>query len=361
MDPTLNQRRAPRGARGALLPLVASVPTTLLVLGLVTGCAEQGDSSSGAVERSALQDKARNGADDAGAMAAEEDAAVAEDGDTIANSDVEVTDREVIHTADLTVEVDDIQKAVEATKREVTDAGGYISAEHVSAATGAAPQANLVVKVPVDSYDAALEDLSALGERVNLDRNEQDVTEEVADVDSRVESAEASLERLRELLDEAESVEDILSIEREISNRQADLEALLARQQTLASQTDYGTVRLELLLPDSYIPAAEDSDSIGFLGGLLQGWRALVTVGATLAVALGWSLPFLAILAAVAVPGWLLLRRRRHGGAATVAGHASSAETTETAAAGADGDPGSAATADGTAEDGGADAERSPS
>ncbi|MFD0776923.1 DUF4349 domain-containing protein, partial [Streptomonospora algeriensis] len=205
---------------------------------------------------------------------------------------VPVAERELVHTAELAVEVEDVPAAAEEAVGVAESAGGYVAEENVSTAQGGPPHASLVLHVPQEHYDKAVEELAALGTRADLNRRVEDVTEEVADVDSRVESAEASLERLRELLGDAESVEDVLAVEEQISTRQEDLEALQARQEALAEQTAYGTVRLDLDPPKTYVedPAG---DSIGFLGGLERGWRALVGLARAASVAVGWVLPFL--------------------------------------------------------------------
>ncbi|GAA4954139.1 hypothetical protein GCM10023224_44290 [Streptomonospora halophila] len=225
-------------------------------------------------------------------------------------ADVPVAERDLVHTADLSVEVENVRGAAEEAVDWTESTGGYVAAENVQTTEGSPPHASLTLHVPQKRYEEALEELAGLGTRSSLDRRVEDVTEQVADVDSRVESAEASLERLRELLDEAESVEDVLAVEEQISTRQQDLEALQARQESLAQQTSYGTVRLDLAPPETYVEEPAD-DSIGFLGGLLRGWRALVDVAQAASVAVGWLLPFVALGAAVGTPAWLLWRRRR--------------------------------------------------
>ncbi|MFB9801063.1 DUF4349 domain-containing protein, partial [Streptomonospora salina] len=240
-------------------------------------------------------------------------AARAEDADSGSGSnpaaDVSAAERDLVHTADLAVEAEDVAKAAGEAVDVAESAGGYVAAEKVSTAEGEPPHASLTLHVPQERYEAALEDLSALGARADLERRVEDVTEEVADVDSRVESAQASLDRLRELLDEAESVEDVLAVEEQISTRQEDLEALQARRETLAQQTSYGTVRLDLDPPETYVDEGA-GDSIGFLGGLRRGWRALVGVARTASVAVGWLVPFAVPAAAVAAAVWLPRRRR---------------------------------------------------
>ncbi|WP_017623622.1 DUF4349 domain-containing protein [Nocardiopsis chromatogenes] len=295
---TLMGRGGARAAGGSAVVLAAL---------LAAGCGAGGDraGSSGVSQ----EDAAAAGGAERGAAAPEEggDAAAAEGGGAL---DVDAEQRQVVHTAMMTVEADDVEEAAEEAKALVADADGHVASESVSPSGAGPARATLVVKVPQDGYDAALEELAGLGERVSLEREAKDVTEEVADVDSRVESAEASLDRLRDLLADAEDVQDVLKVEKEISDRQAELEALQARQEALSTSTSFGTVELSLREPSDR-PTSDGDDSIGFTGGLAYGWQALVTVAGGIAVAAGWLLPFLVVAAVLLAPiAWW---RRRTG------------------------------------------------
>ncbi|WP_017557600.1 DUF4349 domain-containing protein [Nocardiopsis baichengensis] len=278
---------------------------------LAAGCGAGSTESGG---RGAVGPGER-GADDGGGPAAgvpEEagDGEGAQAGQGADGLDVDPAERQVVHTATMTVEADDVEEASARAKELVADAGGHVASERFSPSGTRAPSARLVLKVPQDAYDAALEDLGGLGSRTALEREAEDVTGEVADVDSRVASAESSLDRLRDLLAEADTVEDVLKVESEIADRQAELEALQARQEALSDSTSFGTVELELHAPSGR-PADTGDDSIGFLGGLAYGWQALMALADGVAVAAGWLLPFLATAAVVLAP--LAWWRRRQG------------------------------------------------
>ncbi|MFL1428514.1 MULTISPECIES: DUF4349 domain-containing protein [unclassified Nocardiopsis] len=235
-------------------------------------------------------------------------------GSSVVDPDTEVTDRKLIHTADLTVRVEDVAEAAREAKELAVDAGGHVASESLSTPTGGSPEAYLTLRIPNEGYEDALEELAELGDRSDLHRSVQDVTGEVADVESRIESAETALETLRGYLEEADDVDELLRVEREIQDRQAELEAFQARLKTLEDQTTLSTVNLTLMPPRTYIEEPAE-DGIGFLGGLERGWLALVSVFGGLAVAVGWLLPFVAVLAlpVTALVWWLrsLLRRRR--------------------------------------------------
>lgn len=297
------------------LPPARRVAGTVLSVGLAallaTSCASpMSDGGAGAVNESAAvapesADRALPG-EQAGPQGADE-----EGGGSSVGSEVEIGDRELVHTADLSVRVEDVSEAVGLAKELTLDAGGYVASERVSTPRGGSPEGSLTLRIPGDGYEGALEELSRLGDRSNLERSVQDVTEEVADVESRIESSETALETLRGYLEEAENVDELLRVEGEIQNRQAELEAFQARLETLRNQTAYSTVNLTLLPPETYLEEPSE-DSIGFLGGLERGWRALVTFGQGVAVAVGWLLPFLVVAAVLgAGPLWWYRSRRR--------------------------------------------------
>ncbi|MER6828620.1 DUF4349 domain-containing protein [Streptosporangium sp. NPDC000563] len=222
-------------------------------------------------------------------------------------------DRAIIYTAEMTVRAKDVTAAAERARQIVTAAGGYLAMERSDAHSGGEGSATLVFKIPPGNYPGALDRLGKdLGTRESLQQNTEDVTEQVADVESRLKSAKAALDSLRTLLKRANTIGEVLEVEREVSNRESELESLQARQKTLASQTSVATLTLNLVGPATVVPQEEDEPS-GFLGGLRTGWSAFVTavkVGLTL---LGVLLPWLVLIGLVWLAVALMRRGRRSG------------------------------------------------
>ncbi len=213
-----------------------------------------------------------------------------------------VTGRAVIYTAGLGVRAKNVSDAAARAKQLVAGAGGYVETE---TAASDPVTANITFKIPADRYAATLDQLaSRLGTRLSLHQQAQDVTQEVADVDSRVKSAQATLASFRKLLDRAKTVGEVLNVEQELASREADLESLQTRQKALAQQTSYGTVTLQLEAPG--VPAIKRQG--GFMGGLQSGWGAFMASLSGLALVLGWLLPFLALAALITLPAWRLSR-----------------------------------------------------
>ena len=106
------------------------------------------------------------------------------------------------------------------------------------------------LKIPVASYPATLGQLaSRLGTQLSLQQQAQDVTQQVADVNSQVTSDEAAIAQLRALLSHAGSVGDLLSVQNQINDEESSLESMQAQQRALSHETSYATVTLTLLGP----------------------------------------------------------------------------------------------------------------
>jgi hypothetical protein len=218
---------------------------------------------------------------------------------------------DIIYTAQLTVRAQSVSSAAAAAAQITESAGGYVSSEtssanpdHPSEAT-----ASVQLKIPVTAYLATLGRLEGgIGTQLSLQQQAQDVTEQVADVNSQVTSDEAAIAQLRALLSHAGSVSDLLSVQNQINNEESSLEAMQAQQRALSHETTYATVTLTILGPKAKPLVHRPKAPPSLAGGLGAGWRALrITVSWTLAF-LGAVAPFAAVLA---VAAYVIYRGRR--------------------------------------------------
>jgi hypothetical protein len=224
---------------------------------------------------------------------------------------------DIIYTAQLTVRAKNVSSAAAQAAQIAQGAGGYVSSETASADPDHPSEATASVqlKIPVASYPATLGQLAShLGTQLSLQQQAQDVTEQVANVNSQVTSAEAAIAQLRALLSHAGSVGDLLSVQNQINAEESALESLQAQQRALSHETTYATVTLTLLGPKARPPVPHPKAPPSLAGGFGAGWHALrVTVSWTLAF-LGAIAPFAAILAMAAYViyrgrRWLIRRR----------------------------------------------------
>jgi Domain of unknown function (DUF4349) len=218
---------------------------------------------------------------------------------------------DIIYTAQLRVRAASVSTAAARAAQIIEGVGGYVSNETSSADPDHPSEATATVqlKIPVASYPVTLGQLAgSLGTQLSLQEQAQDVTEQVADVNSQVTSYEAAIAQLRVLLSHAGSVGDLLSVQNQINDEESALEALQAQQRALSHETTYATVTLTILGPKATPVVHRPKPPPSLAGGLGAGWHALrVTVSWVLAF-LGAVAPFAAVAAVV---GFAVYRGRR--------------------------------------------------
>ena len=164
------------------------------------------------------------------------------------------TDRLIVYTANLVVEVDDVIAAGEQALAAVAGLGGALYGQETT--TGPEARSVLTIKVPPENFSEALGRLAGIGRLVSQSVFTDDVTERVVDLESRITTSEASVVRLRALLAAATDMEDIASLERELLQRETDLEVMRGQLRTVEDQVALATIVLALTEP-SPDPAVE--------------------------------------------------------------------------------------------------------
>ncbi len=175
--------------------------------------------------------------------------------------------RDIIYTAEISVQADDVTAASREAVAIVQGLGGIV----FSQTTQTEPRARTAItfKVLPDNFSTALERLAGVGKLVDQSISSDDVTEIIVDLRSRIITAEASVERLRNFLQAATDLEDVAELERELLDRETTLERLRGQLRTLQDQVDLATITLTItqsptVLPDTGILVtawvSEDAD-----------------------------------------------------------------------------------------------------
>lgn len=219
----------------------------------------------------------------------------------------------IIMTANLTVRVTNAGQQAAAAMSYVTGAGGYTAGEQaqLSPSSGQRQTVSMTLKVPQADYATALSKLSALGKETLLQQQSTDVTQQVADVASRVTSAQDAIAQLRGLLKRTGNISGLLQVQQQISSDESSLEALQAQQRALDRETSYATISLLLVGPKPHAAAhhRHHAREGGFVGGLKSGWHGLGHATTWVLTVLGAVLPFVVALAILGGVGYLLWRR----------------------------------------------------
>ena len=233
----------------------------------------------------------------------------------------------IIYTAQLSVRSTNVSTALGQATQIVEAAGGYIASENASNDPDhpASATATVTFKIPVAVYQQTLASLSgaSVGTQLSLQQQAQDVTQQVADVNSQITSDEDAIAQLRLLLKDAGSVGDLLQVQDQINTEESDLETTEGQQRALDHEVSYATVTVTIVGPKAAAPRPKPKKAAAppsLASGATGGWHAFtLTIDWILAI-VGAVAPFAVALAAVAALAWWIRRRLRRPSASAPQG-----------------------------------------
>jgi hypothetical protein len=219
----------------------------------------------------------------------------------------------IIYTAEVSLVVEDISAAQAQVAELVRRFRGYVADSRLNEAEGQQRTGWWVVRVPVDSFDEAVEAVMQLGIPENRQSKAQDVTEEYVDLESRIAGKQQLEKRILKLLDERTGdIEDVIAVEKQLSRVREEIEQAQGRLKYLQNRTALATLTISAREERDYVPPQAPSFSSqirqtwsGSLDALQQFGKASLIV--TVAVA-PW-LPVFAVLYFTIT--WLLKRRKK--------------------------------------------------
>ncbi|SFR99916.1 protein of unknown function [Agrococcus baldri] len=215
-------------------------------------------------------------------------------------------DRAVIVTGTVAMRAGDPLQIANAVSDAAQARGGTIDRRAEGASTDFEPAwATLTVRVPAAEVDGMLDALRGLAEVTALDLGEEVVTNQVRDLEVRVNASRASVERLTELLTTAADTETLLEVEAQLTQRTSELESLLSQQRSLEELVAMSTLEVQIRSTTVEGPTGTPS----FFDGLVDGWNGFLAWGATFLFGLGQAMPTLVILAIAGLIVWLIVRR----------------------------------------------------
>ena len=201
-----------------------------------TSSTQRGQSRSASVAQEASADEASEASGDDGGDSADR---------RLVSTSAMAQSRVVVHTARMSLVVNDVVQAVGEVRAVAAHYGGWIvSSDQTARHSGA-----IAIRVPAQSLDQALSDLETVGIEVeSLQVTSQDVTEEFVDSESRLNSLTVTRARLLTFLDRAVDVEDALLVQEELSKLQLQIEQIQGRLNYLRQVAAFSLIEVELKL-----------------------------------------------------------------------------------------------------------------
>jgi len=227
-------------------------------------------------------------------------------GEATGGADNSATDRKIVRTGSITMEVNDIGKSQADIAEIAARYQGYVVSSNLNADKDQ-PRGFISFRVPADKFNDALAKLRELAVKITYENtNSQDVTEQYTDLKAQLSNYQATESQYLELMKKADNVKDMLEVERELSNVRGNIERTQGRIQYLDRTSD--TSLIEVTLNKSK-PIGESSWEIsGVFKGAVDG---LIEFGKVLVSVLIWVLVFSPVWIIVLVIIFLVRRRNK--------------------------------------------------
>jgi hypothetical protein len=220
--------------------------------------------------------------------------------------------RQVILDGDLVVEVKDLDHALDSAEAAVLEVDGFLASERIDNSISTEPVATAIYRIPPSAFHDVIGRVGELGEVRSQQLGARDVGEEVTDLDSRLATLEASIDRLRGFLATTTDATQIATLETELTRREAEAASIAAQRRTIGDQIDFATISVEFHSPGAAAPV--EPARKGFSLGLETGTEAASSLWRGALAAVGFSLPFIPLVAIVAVLAlWIRRRHSRSG------------------------------------------------
>ncbi len=223
-------------------------------------------------------------------------------------SEVKSEQSAVIVTGQISLVAKDLKTASTKLSELVGKRGGRIESRSEQPPTDySTGYSSFTVRIANDKLDEFIESAKELGAVQSISINEQDVSLEYTDLNTRVAALEAGVARLTQLLATADTTDALITIENAITDRQMQLDSLKGQLNSLENQVAESTLTVQL----NSETTAETLPPEDFLGGIAQGWEALGAFVVGISIVLGVLIPWLLPLALVGALVWFILRRVR--------------------------------------------------
>jgi hypothetical protein len=224
--------------------------------------------------------------------------------------------RKVIQNAEMTIETDNPSEGQQKIGVIAEKHGGFVvisESKHNEAASQnvASTVVNVVVRVPAQKFQAALDEIRAVGGRILHEKSSgQDVTEEYIDLEARIRTKKALEAQFLEIMKQARKISDAMEVQTQLAEVRTEIERLEGRRRFLENQSALSTINVTLHTPTPVVAAA----TRGFFYDLKAAFGDGVDMGAGIFLGIiQFVIVMIPVTLFILAPAWLVfkwLRRR---------------------------------------------------
>ena len=223
--------------------------------------------------------------------------------------EAETQERKIVRTAQLSVEVVDMDEAMRSLKEQVFALGGAVILQEVDGVKGEGRYGNMELSVPSDALDGFLATAGGLGKVKRTSMEETDMSASYYDNASRLESARAQKQRLDELYADAEEMSDIVTITDALFDVQREIDALAGQNAWIDDRASNARVNIALVEPKAEAPLEENGFFAQLAYSFMDGVKSIGAFFGSLVLFAVWALPWLVLIALIAAGVYWIARR----------------------------------------------------
>lgn len=234
--------------------------------------------------------------------------------------DASARERLVIKNADLSIVVKDPEASMTAIAKMAGSMGGFVVSSNLYQSYGKSgkpvPEAGIVIRVPAEKLDDALETIKADAVEVQSENQSgQDVTSEYVDLESRLRNLEAAEKQLMVIMDKAEKTEDVLNVFNQLTAIRGEIEVVKGQMKYYEESAALSAISVHLIAEETiepieiagWKPAGVARDAIQ---NLIYFWQDFVDF--LIVFTLNFLPKLLTIALVFGLPVWLIVRAVRN-------------------------------------------------
>ncbi|HEY9430598.1 MAG TPA: DUF4349 domain-containing protein [Blastocatellia bacterium] len=219
--------------------------------------------------------------------------------------------RKVIQNAEMTIETDKPSEGQQKIGVIAEKHGGFVvisESKHNDAASQnvASTLVNVVVRVPAQKFQTALDEIRAVGGRILHEKSSgQDVTEEYIDLEARIRTKKALEAQFLEIMKQARKISDAMEVQTQLAEVRTEIERLEGRRRFLENQSALSTINITLHTPTPVVAAA----TRGFVYDLKAAFGDGMDTGAGIFLGIiQFVIVMIPVMLFIVIPAWLVFK-----------------------------------------------------
>jgi len=167
--------------------------------------------------------------------------------DTEVSTDLPEADKKIIKNGNLSLKVDNADKASTSVTKIAKDNGGEVASSNFLQSGTNVKSGMITVKVPVANFEKTFSDLKKIASLVLTESTSgNDVTEQYVDLQAQLKNKQTEEDAFTKIMAQAQKIDDVLAVQRELSRVRGQIEQLQGRIKYMDSQTNMSTITVSL-------------------------------------------------------------------------------------------------------------------